>query len=303
VFTNLTRDHLDYHPDFEAYGAAKEKLFGWPELGAAVINLDDPFGRGLAARVAARGVPVLGFGLHHPGAALAGHDLRLDRRGLRLDIVVGSTRVPVESGLLGEFNASNLLATAGALLSSGVDAARLGELLSAVDAPAGRMQRVAAGTAAGAPLVVVDYAHTPDALAKALETLRAALPAGGRLTCVFGCGGDRDPGKRPLMGAIAARLADRVWVTSDNPRSEPAERIIEAVIAGARDARTSSLLHVEADRARAISGAVAEAGSSDIVLVAGKGHEAWQDIAGVRHPFDDRSVAAHAQRARAGTGA
>jgi UDP-N-acetylmuramoyl-L-alanyl-D-glutamate--2,6-diaminopimelate ligase len=165
------------------------------------------------------------------------------------------------------------------------------------------MQRVAAGTAAGAPLVVVDYAHTPDALAKALETLRAALPAGGRLTCVFGCGGDRDPGKRPLMGAIAARLADRVWVTSDNPRSEPAERIIEAVIAGARDARTSSLLHVEADRARAISGAVAEAGSSDIVLVAGKGHEAWQDIAGVRHPFDDRSVAAHAQRARAGTGA
>ena len=303
VFTNLTRDHLDYHPDFEAYGAAKEKLFDWPALGAAVINLDDPFGRGLAARVAARGVPVLGFGLHHPGAALAGHDLRLDRRGLRLDIVVGSTRVPVESGLLGEFNASNLLAAAGALLSSGVDATRLGELLSAVDAPAGRMERVAAGTAAGVPLVVVDYAHTPDALAKALETLRAALPAGGRLTCVFGCGGDRDPGKRPLMGAIAARLADRVWVTSDNPRSEPVERIIEAVIAGAHDARTCSLLHVEADRARAISSAVAEAGSSDIVLVAGKGHEAWQDIAGVRHPFDDRSVAADAQRARAGTGA
>ena len=150
--------------------------------------------------------------------------------------------------------------------------------------------------------MVVDYAHTPDALAKALETLRQALPEGGRLACVFGCGGDRDPGKRPLMGAIAARLADRVWVTSDNPRSEPAARIIDAVVDGARGERAPSMLRVEADRARAISLAVAEAGTADIVLVAGKGHEAWQEIAGVRQPFDDRSVAADALRARAGTG-
>ena len=302
VFTNLTRDHLDYHPDFEAYGAAKEQLFHWPALGRAVINLDDPFGRGLAARTAARGVPVLGFGLHQPGCALAGHDLRLDRRGLRLEISVDALRVPVSSSLLGEFNASNLLAAAGALVCSGVDAARLGELLSTVDAPAGRMERVSVGASADLPLVVVDYAHTPDALAKALETLRQALPEGGRLACVFGCGGDRDPGKRPLMGAIAARLADRVWVTSDNPRSEPAARIIDAVVEGARGERAPSMLRVEADRARAISLAVAEAGTADIVLVAGKGHEAWQEIAGVRQPFDDRSVAADALRARAGTG-
>jgi UDP-N-acetylmuramoyl-L-alanyl-D-glutamate--2,6-diaminopimelate ligase len=302
VFTNLTRDHLDYHPDFEAYGAAKEKLFAWPTLGSAVINLDDEFGRGLAARVAARGVPVLGFGLHQAGAAIAGHDLRLDRRGLHLEIAIGGARVPVSSSLLGEFNASNLLAAAGALVSSGFDAARLGELLGAVDAPAGRMERVDPGVAGALPLVVVDYAHTPDALAKALETLRAALPDGGRLCCVFGCGGDRDPGKRPVMGAIAARLADRVWVTSDNPRGEPAGRIIDEVFAGAIDAAAGSPPRREADRGAAIEQAVAEAGVADIVLVAGKGHEAWQEIAGVRHAFDDRIVAAAALRARAGKG-
>jgi len=302
VFTNLTHDHLDYHPDFEAYGAAKEKLFAWPTLGSAVINLDDEFGRGLAARVAARGVPVLGFGLHQAGAAIAGHDLRLDRRGLHLEIAIGGARVPVSSSLLGEFNASNLLAAAGALVSSGVDAARLGELLGAVDAPAGRMERVDPGVAGALPLVVVDYAHTPDALAKALETLRAALPDGGRLCCVFGCGGDRDPGKRPVMGAIAARLADRIWVTSDNPRGEPAGRIIDEVFAGAIDAAAGSPPRREVDRGAAIEQAVAEAGVADIVLVAGKGHEAWQEIAGVRHAFDDRIVAAAALRARAGKG-
>jgi len=303
VFTNLTRDHLDYHPDFEAYGAAKESLFDWPTLGAAVINLDDDFGRGLAARVAARGVPVLGFGLHAAGAAIAGHDLRLDRRGLQLEIAIDGVRVPVASRLLGAFNASNLLAAAGALVSAGVDAARLGELLGAVDAPAGRMERVAvAGAADGLPLVVVDYAHTPDALAQALETLRVALPEGGRLCCVFGCGGDRDPGKRPVMGEIAARLADRVWVTSDNPRGEPAGKIIDEVLAGASGASARAEPMREADRARAIARAVAEAGAADIVLVAGKGHESWQEVAGVRHPFDDRSVASAALQARAGSG-
>jgi UDP-N-acetylmuramoyl-L-alanyl-D-glutamate--2,6-diaminopimelate ligase len=324
VFTNLTRDHLDYHPDFDAYGAAKELLFAWPTLGAAVINLDDAFGRGLAARVASRGVPVLGFGLHHAGAALAGHDLRLDRRGLQLEIALGARRVPVASRLLGEFNASNLLAAAGALVSAGIDAGQLGELLSAVDAPAGRMERVRVGAREGIisgddgngndgsgddadgdrglPVVVVDYAHSPDALAKALETLRAALPEGGRLCCVFGCGGDRDPGKRPVMGEIAARLADCAWITSDNPRSEPAERIIDEVLAGARGASARSVPRRDADRARAIAQAIAEAGASDIVLVAGKGHEAWQEVAGVRHPFDDRSIASAALRARAGRG-
>jgi UDP-N-acetylmuramoyl-L-alanyl-D-glutamate--2,6-diaminopimelate ligase len=304
VFTNLTRDHLDYHPDFAAYGAAKERLFEWPALGAAVINLDDPFGRGLAARAAARGVPVLGFALHDGAVAIAGHDLRLDRRGLQLEIAIGGVRVPVASRLLGAFNASNLLAAAGALVAAGIDAARVGALLSGVDAPAGRMERVRTGAGEGSdlPLVVVDYAHSPDALEKALQTLRATLPEGGRLCCVFGCGGDRDPGKRPVMGAIAARLADRVWVTSDNPRGEPADRIIDEVLGGARDASAPAVLHREADRARAITQAIDDAGAADIVLVAGKGHEAWQEIAGVRHPFDDRSIAASALRARAGTG-
>jgi len=269
-----------------------------------VINLDDPFGRGLAARAAARGVPVLGFALHDGAVAIAGHDLRLDRRGLQLEIAIGGVRVPVASRLLGAFNASNLLAAAGALVAAGIDAARVGALLSGVDAPAGRMERVRTGAGEGSdlPLVVVDYAHSPDALEKALQTLRAALPEGGRLCCVFGCGGDRDPGKRPVMGAIAARLADRVWVTSDNPRGEPADRIIDEVLDGARDASAPAVLHREADRARAIAQAIDDAGAADIVLVAGKGHEAWQEIAGVRHPFDDRSIAASALRARAGTG-
>jgi len=302
VFTNLTRDHLDYHPDFDAYGAAKERLFEWPTLGAAVINLDDAFGRGLAVRAAARGVPVLGFALNDGCAAIAGHDLHLDRRGLKLQIAIGAARVPVSSRLLGAFNASNLLAAAGALVAAGIDARHLGELLSEVDAPAGRMERVwtDAATAGGLPLVVVDYAHSPDALASALQTLRAALPEGGHLCCVFGCGGDRDPGKRPLMGAVAARMADRVWVTSDNPRGESAQRIIDEILAGARDASARSRLHGDADRARAICQAIDEAGAADIVLVAGKGHEAWQEIAGVRHPFDDRTIAAAALRARAG---
>jgi len=303
VFTNLTRDHLDYHPDFEAYGAAKAGLFEWPGLGAAVINLDDPFGAVLAARVRARGVPVLGFGLLCTDATLAGHDLQLEQRGLRLEIATRGRSVPVYSPLVGEFNASNLLAAAGALLSCGVGLAELGVLLGELTAPAGRMQRVepeypdrgpgAAAVTQGPdrlPTVIVDYAHTPDALARTLQTLRALLPPGGSLTCVFGCGGDRDPGKRPIMGAIASRLADRVWVTSDNPRSEPAGRIIDEVIAGAEAGGAAPLR--EPDRARAIRLAIAAAAPTDIVLIAGKGHETWQEIAGVKHPFDDRSIAA-----------
>ena len=316
VFTNLTRDHLDYHPSFEAYGEAKAMLFDWPTLSAAVINLDDAWGRTLAARVKARGVPVLDFGLAAQGVQIAAHDLQLGQRGLSLQIVARGVRVPVQSALLGAFNVSNLLATAGALIASDTAVDRLADLLGAVDAPPGRMQPVQAegmpgtvpgavcGTAAGArrtqPLVVVDYAHTPDALANALTTLRAMLPAGGRLFCVFGCGGDRDPGKRPLMGEVAARLADQVWVTSDNPRSEAPERIIDEVIAGA--AHVAARVHRIVDRAGAIERALTEAAAHDIVLIAGKGHETWQEVAGVRHPFDDRVVAARMLAARHGSG-
>jgi len=289
VFTNLSRDHLDYHPSFEAYGDAKARLFDWPTLTGAVVNLDDAFGRELSRRLHARGVPVLGFGLNTPDALIAGHDLRLGSRGMQLEIVAQGIPVRVHSALLGAFNASNLLATAGVLLLDGIPAARLPPLLGAVNAPPGRMQAVVAGNDSAQPLVVVDYAHTPDALANALATLRAMLPVGGRLACVFGCGGDRDPGKRPLMGEIAARLADRVWVTSDNPRSEAPDRIIDQVLAGV--AASNVVLRRDADRARAIEAALADSAPGDIVLIAGKGHEAWQEVAGVKQPFDDRVVA------------
>jgi len=294
VFTNLSRDHLDYHASFEAYGAAKARLFDWPTLAGAVINLDDEFGRELSRRLHARGVPVLGFGLNTPDAVIAGHDLRLGSRGMQLEIVAQGTPVRIQSPLLGAFNASNLLATAGVLMLDGIPAARLPPLLGAVNAPPGRMQPVVAGNDSAQPLVVVDYAHTPDALANALATLRAMLPVGGRLACVFGCGGDRDPGKRPLMGEIAARLADRVWVTSDNPRSEAPDRIIDEVLAGVTV--SNAVLRRDADRARAIEAALAESAPGDIVLIAGKGHEAWQEVAGVKQPFDDRVVAVQVLR-------
>ncbi len=302
VFTNLTRDHLDYHGSFEAYGEAKALLFDWPDLQHAVLNVDDQFGRELARRTRARGVPTLEFSLDQSGAALAAHDLQLDRRGLRLEIVAAGARCTVHSPLLGRFNASNLLAAAGALHALSVPVGEIGALLSEVSAPPGRMQAVtvratgeAAADMSAAPLVVVDYAHTPDALANALATLRPMLARDGQLVCVFGCGGERDAGKRPLMGAIAARAADAAWVTSDNPRGESPQRIIDEVLAGAGAA---AHVHAEVDRRVAIGLAVARARPQDIVLIAGKGHESYQEVAGVRHPFDDREVAAAALRAR-----
>jgi UDP-N-acetylmuramoyl-L-alanyl-D-glutamate--2,6-diaminopimelate ligase len=307
VFTNLTRDHLDYHGSMQAYGEAKALLFAWPTLSHAVINLDDAFGRELAERARARGLPVLGFALdplHAGQAAIAGHDLHLDQRGMRLEIDASGLQVAVSAPLLGAFNASNLLATAGALVASGVPTQQLASVLAVASAPPGRMEPVAAAIEAGTalpsaralPLVVVDYAHTPDALANALSTLRPMLASGGRLTCVFGCGGDRDPGKRPLMGTIASRGADAVWVTSDNPRGEPAQQIIDQVLAGMQGAAN---VRTEVDRRQAIEGALAQSAAADIVLIAGKGHERWQEIGGVRHPFDDRLVAAQALRALA----
>ena len=294
VFTNLTRDHLEYHGTMEAYGAAKGKLFAWPGLKAAVVNLDDPFGVHLASACAGR-MRVIGYSLdaaaaRDPGSSLdrlastgvdllVAEDLRVGQAGIGFDV----RGMPVRSPLIGRFNASNLLAVLGVLLAGGQPARDAVATLGELRAPAGRMESAGG---AGAPLVLVDYAHTPDALEKALTTLRETARArGGRLFCVFGCGGDRDPGKRPLMGEVAEAQADGVLVTSDNPRFENPIAIIDGILDG-----MVSPPEVEPDRASAIARAVREAAPADVVLVAGKAHAPYQEIAGVRHPFSDMQI-------------
>ncbi len=291
VFTNLTRDHLDYHGDMERYGAAKSLLFSRPGLQAGVVNLDDTYGRELHARLPAgvRRVGVTSRG--QEGAVLRADALRLDGGGIGFDLVADGTAHPVQSRLLGRFNVDNLMAVAGALHALGDAPADIARTLSRLLPIQGRMNRL--GGEGGAPLVVIDYAHTPDALEQALSSLRGHVQ--GRLACVFGCGGERDTGKRPQMAAIAERLADTVVVTDDNPRNEDGDRIVADILAGF--AHPERVL-VQRDRGRAIAGAIAGAGAGDIVLVAGKGHEPYQDVQGVRHPFDDTAVARQALEAR-----
>ncbi|MBU1237546.1 MAG: UDP-N-acetylmuramoyl-L-alanyl-D-glutamate--2,6-diaminopimelate ligase [Gammaproteobacteria bacterium] len=278
VFTNLTRDHLEYHGTMEAYGAAKAKLFDWPGLGAAVVNLDDPFGAELDARLAGR-VRTIGYtltGKVSRGETLAAQDFAMTATGIAFTL----NGVRVEAPVVGRFNASNLLAVIGALLAGEETLEDIAGVLPRLTFPPGRMQAVGGEDA---PLVVIDYAHTPDALEKALGALReTAMARGGRLACVFGCGGERDPGKRPMMGAVAERLADRILLTSDNPRDEDPAAILAGIAAGMQ-ARPE----IEPDRARAIEIAIAAADSCDVILLAGKGHERYQEIVGVRHPFSD----------------
>jgi UDP-N-acetylmuramoyl-L-alanyl-D-glutamate--2,6-diaminopimelate ligase len=284
VFTNLTRDHLDFHGSMAAYGAAKSRLFAWPSLQTIVVNLDDGFGAGLLESAAAH-VRRIGLSSRgHADANLAAETVQLTPEGLRFDLVEADQRHPVHSPLLGRFNVDNLLAVAGALRALEWPLADIAAMLPRLSPVGGRMGRV--GGESGLPLVVVDYAHTPDALQQALASLRAHTP--GRLTCVFGCGGDRDAGKRPQMAAIAESGADRVIVTDDNPRSESGDAIVADILAGfsRRDA-----VQVQRDRARAIALALDGTGAGDVVLVAGKGHETYQVVAGVKHPFADLQVA------------
>ena len=292
VFTNLTRDHLDYHGDMERYGAAKSLLFFRTGLKAGVVNLDDAYGRELFAR--------LPHGLQRVGVSSRGEDaatvradgLRLDGTGIAFDLVIGEERQPVQSRLLGRFNVDNLLAVAGALHALGDTPSDIARTLSRLLPIHGRMNRL--GGDGKAPLVVIDYAHTPDALEQALSSLRDHVQ--GRLVCVFGCGGDRDVGKRPQMAEIAERLADVVIVTDDNPRTEDGGRIVADILAGFARPEAAT---VQRDRGLAIAHAIALAGADDIVLVAGKGHEPYQDIQGVKHPFDDTAVARKALEERA----
>jgi UDP-N-acetylmuramoyl-L-alanyl-D-glutamate--2,6-diaminopimelate ligase len=287
VFTNLTRDHLDYHGTFEAYGAAKTRLFHTPGLRCAVINVRDPFGRELVERLDPT-IEKIVFTTANDVWAERGtgwirvSELRATSAGLTINVESSWGTGLLRSRLVGEFNAENLLAVLGVLLGWNVPLQRALAALALCVAPPGRMESFGGGTQ---PLVLVDYAHSPDALAKVLDAARGH--ARGRLFCVFGCGGDRDPGKRPLMGGIAEAGADVAIVTDDNPRTEESAAIIAQILAGMRDAAAA---HVVPDRAGAIRQAIAEAEAGDVVVVAGKGHEDYQIVGTETRAFSDRET-------------
>ena len=290
VFTNLTQDHLDFHGTLDAYRAAKARLFrllagGGKPHRAAVINADDPAG---SAMVAGLGLPTLTFGLGkmadvRPGRFQSAMD------GITMEVTTPRGGIEIRSPLVGEHNVMNLLGATAVGLALDLPPDAVARALASVTAVPGRFERVEAGQPF---LVVVDYAHTPDALERVLTTARRLLRPGARLAVVFGCGGDRDRGKRPVMGEIAARLADRVWVTSDNPRSERPEAIIAEIVAGMGAAGADLDRHATiADRRTAIERAVGWARAGDVVVIAGKGHETYQIIGSEVRPFDDRAVA------------
>jgi len=289
VFTNLTQDHLDYHPDLESYFQAKARLFDSSLLaGAAVINVDDAHGRRLASRLGER---CWRSSLDDPAVELTMADLRMSAAGVEGTIVTPAGAAPFRSPLVGGFNLMNVLQAVGVLLQQEIPLETLLQGLDSFRGVPGRMERVPGR--ADQPAVLVDYAHTPDALDNAL---RACRPFTDReLICIFGCGGDRDRGKRPQMGAIAARLADRVVVTSDNPRTEDPARILDDVVAGIP---AGTALVVEADRRRAIQEAITTAAAGDLVLIAGKGHEDYQILGSEKIHFDDREEAARALATR-----
>ncbi len=289
VLTNLSRDHLDYHGDMESYAAAKARLFNWPGLEWVVLNVDDVFGQQLESET--RSARAAGYGFRR-GAVVA-EKLDLSQDGLHLTVHTDWGNADLDAPLLGRFNAANLLAVLTTLLVSGVKLDDAVKALAHITPPPGRMQTLGGDAH---PLVVVDYAHTPDALEKVLATLREIV-SGGRLICVFGCGGNRDKGKRPLMGQAAAKGADEVWITSDNPRNEDPHQIIDDILAETGGARMNIPSHVEPDRARAIFEAIGGAHQGDVVLIAGKGHEDYQEIAGERLPFSDVAVAKKALEA------
>jgi UDP-N-acetylmuramyl-tripeptide synthetase len=286
LFTNLSHDHLDYHGTMQAYAEAKTRLFDAPGLEVAVVNLDDALGAQLAQRLSARGLRTIGYSLSGITTGVREY-ITVDAD--RLHTSWG--RAPLKVNALGRFNLANALGVLGCLLAYGIALDEAAKLLAQLPPVPGRMEQVGDD-----PLVVVDYAHTPDALEKVLQALRPIAQARrGRLMAVFGAGGDRDPAKRPLMGAVVSRLADAALVTSDNPRSEDPAAIIAQIVRGMPAATPR-----EPDRARAIERAIADAAPRDVVLIAGKGHEPYQEIAGRRLPFSDIAVA---RAALAGRGA
>ena len=290
VFSNLSRDHLDYHGDMEAYLAAKSVLFTRDGVKLAVINCDDPAAYSLIGCLA-DGVRCVTFG-DQPGATVRCAAVTFTADGMRAELTVGGDPLTVTLPLFGRFNLSNVMAVAGILHGQGISTASLGGALAAVTAVPGRMEPV---QQPGCPTVIVDYAHTPDGLEKALQACRAHFH--GRLFCIVGCGGDRDTGKRPQMAAVAERGADRVVLTSDNPRSEDPQQIIDDMRAGLADAASVQAI---VERAQAVMDTVQAASDGDVILLAGKGHEDYQEVDGVRYPSDDRDLARKAFIARGG---
>jgi UDP-N-acetylmuramoyl-L-alanyl-D-glutamate--2,6-diaminopimelate ligase len=307
IFTNLTHDHLDYHGTLEAYGAAKARLFARPELKHAVINVDDAFGRELALRqstastltLCGQSEAALAFyeemvGSRAPDYVLATH-VKAGSRGLEINVDTSAGTAKLHSRFVGAFNVDNILAVLGVLLGWDVPIEKAIRALEQCIAPPGRMETF---TASGRPLAIVDYAHTPDALEKALSAARRHCA--GKLLCVFGCGGDRDATKRPVMAAIAERLADVVIVTDDNPRSEDGDAIVAQIVAGL--AHPEHVV-VERDRAKAIQRAIRGGAAGDVVLIAGKGHEDYQIVGLEKRYFSDRDVAHAALQTKPGAGA
>jgi len=296
VLTNLTRDHLEYHGTMEAYGQAKVRLFLTPGLRAVVLNLDDPFGRMLAARLKGSGVRRIGYTVAEDverrflaDELYMARDIAVGPHGVRFVARTPHGDASLETRLLGRFNVSNLLAVLASLGVSGIALNDAVRALRGLTPPPGRMQMIGGDAR---PLAVVDYAHTPDALEQALTALREVADArGGKLFCVFGCGGERDPGKRSVMGEAAARRADRVFLTSDNPRSEDPQAILDQI----RDGAGVDTIVIE-DRAAAIARALRQATAADVVLIAGKGHEPYQEVRGERRPFSDSDEACRGLR-------
>ena len=284
VFTNFTQDHLDYHGSMQAYWAAKRQLFAWEGLRSAVINIDDAHGAALARELEGSGLDLWTCS-RHQDARLRAWPLP-SREGLSFEVREGDASHRIDTTLTGDYNIDNLLGVIGALRVQGLPLAQIAQACSALQSVPGRMQRVLPAQATAAlPLAVVDYAHTPDALTQALQALKPlARERGGQLWCVFGCGGNRDPHKRPLMAAAAQAQAERLVLTSDNPRGERAADILAQMRAGLQP--SNAVQEIE-DRAAAIAAAVQQAGANDVVLVAGKGHETTQEVAGVFHPFSD----------------
>ncbi|KXS33391.1 MAG: UDP-N-acetylmuramoyl-L-alanyl-D-glutamate--2,6-diaminopimelate ligase [Candidatus Gallionella acididurans] len=322
MFTNLSRDHLDYHGDMQSYAAAKRRLFDWQSLEYVVLNLDDAYGAELAEQLSLqegrRGVPggfagtlpqqgagveVVGYGLSDTALQLAerlglrmvyGNLLEMNGQGLRIAVHSSWGAAQLECALVGRFNAANLLGTLAVLLVSDIALNDAVHSLGKVQSVPGRMQRLGS---VYQPTVIIDYAHTPDALEKVLQALREVnLATGGKLICVFGCGGDRDRGKRAMMGIVAEKYANHCIVTSDNPRSEDPHDIIAEIVSG----MNGNNHQIMADRAAAIHSAIAHVGQGDTVLIAGKGHEDYQEISGVKYPFSDVLVAQQALNASHG---
>ena len=289
VFTNLTQDHLDYHDNMTAYAQAKARLFKREELTLAVINIDDPWASHMVADASC---DVLTYGMVNGQADVSSGQVDVELTGTRFDMHIGGQSLPVQTPFMGQYNISNMLAVAAVLTHLKVSPTDIAISLQSLPPVDGRLEPVVPITKSvpqsDLPLVLVDYAHTPDALQRVLQTLRPlAKVRKGRLWCVVGCGGNRDASKRPLMAQVAQSQADQAIFTSDNPRDEPIEAILQDMLTGLGDS-TAGLVRLQRDRAVAILSAIWSAQPNDVVVLAGKGHETWQEIAGVRHPFDDR---------------